>query len=87
MHGTQIAKWGNSSAVRIPENILRETGITKGDNVEITSVAGAIIIRKKAEEKKSLKAAGMLSEYSDPELRKLEKDAWKKAAVRKYGSH
>ena len=87
MHGTQIAQWGNSAAVRIPEKILKETGISKGDNVEITSVAGSIIIRKKAEEKKSLKAAGMLSEYSNPELRKLEKNAWKKAAVRKYGSH
>ena len=87
MHGTQIAKWGNSSAVRIPENILKETGISKGDNVEIISLAGSIIIRKKPGGKKSLKAAGMLSEYSNPELRKLEKDAWKNAAVRKYGSH
>ena len=87
MYGTQIAQWGNSSAVRIPEKILSETGISKGDNVEIASVAGSIIIRKKAERKKLLKAAGMLSEYSNPELRKLEKDAWKKAAVRKYGLH
>ena len=84
MHGTQIAKWENSSAVRIPENILKETGISKGDNAEITSLAGSIIIRKKLERKKSIKAAGMLSKYSNPELRKLEKDAWKNAAVRKY---
>lgn len=87
MYGTRLAQWGNSSAVRIPETILSETGITKGDNLEITSVAGSIIIRKKPEGKKTLKAAGMLAEYSDPELRKLEKNAWEKAAVRKYGSH
>ncbi len=37
--------------------------------------------------KKTLRGAGILSDYSGPELRKLEKDAWEKAAERKYGSH
>ena len=59
MYSTQIAQWGNSSAIRIPEIILRETGLTKGDSIEIISASGSIIIRKKTAEKKSLKAAGM----------------------------
>lgn len=87
MHDTRVARWENSSAIRIPEKILAETGISKSDTVEISSVSGAIIITKSDKPKKSLKAAGMLAEYADPALRKFEKDAWKKAAVKKYGSH
>ena len=45
------------------------------------------INKKENRRKKTLRGAGMLSDYSDPEFRKLEKDAWEKAAERKYGSH
>ena len=84
MYGTQIAKWGDSLVVRIPEKIISDTGIVEGDDVEVTAVAGSIIIRKRSDG--DIKAAGMLAGSSNPELRKLEKGAWKKAAVEKYGS-
>ncbi len=86
MYGTQIAKWGDSLVVRIPEKILSDTGIVEGDDVEVTAVAGSIIIRKRPDGDKTLKSAGMLAGSSNPELRKPEKGAWKKAAVEKYGS-
>ena len=35
----QVAKWGNSLAVRIPQTILREAGLTEGDHVSV-DVAG-----------------------------------------------
>lgn len=69
MYKTKIARWGNSFAARIPEQILKETGIRDGDPVEISQVSGSIIIRKKESNPKSLKAAGILSEYANPELR------------------
>lgn len=31
----QIAKWGNSLAVRIPANVARELGLRKGDKVDL----------------------------------------------------
>lgn len=84
MYETRIARWGNSSAARLPEKIMKDVGINPGDTVEISQVAGAIVIRKKDEKKKTLKAAGMLAEYANPKLREKEKDAYRKAAVRRY---
>ena len=49
--------------------------------------ASKSINKKENRRKKTLRGAGMLSDYSDQELRKLEKDAWKKASERKYGSN
>ena len=84
MYKTRIARWGNSFAARIPEQILKETGIRDGDPVEISQVSGSIIIRKKESKPKSLKAAGILSEYANPELREKEKDAYRRSVVRRY---
>ena len=36
----QVAKWGNSLAVRIPSAVVETLGLKEGDHVEI-SVAGA----------------------------------------------
>jgi len=43
---TQIAKWGNSLAVRIPRSIARGARLSDGDQVEVDLTAeGAIILR------------------------------------------
>ena len=45
----QIAKWGNSLAVRLPASVVEALGLKEGDDIEI-DVAGdrAFEIRKKA---------------------------------------
>lgn len=32
----QIAKWGNSLAVRLPRRLVRELGLREGDQVSVT---------------------------------------------------
>lgn len=42
----QIAKWGNSLAVRIPTNLIRSMGNKEGDQVKVsTTVDGGMSIR------------------------------------------
>jgi len=36
----QIAKWGNSLAVRLPAKLVEELGLKEGDEVEITKGTG-----------------------------------------------
>jgi antitoxin MazE len=43
----QVAKWGNSLAVRLPKALVDELGLTPGDEVEILSAEdGKIVIAK-----------------------------------------
>ena len=41
---TAIKRWGNSSAVRIPGQILTQAGLEEGSNVEITSTENGVIV-------------------------------------------
>lgn len=41
---SQITKWGNSMAVRIPKEILEQTGIKAQQAVDIRAQEGAIVI-------------------------------------------
>lgn len=34
----QIAKWGNSLAVRIPADVARELGLKEGDDIELCAL-------------------------------------------------
>lgn len=45
----QVAKWGNSLAVRIPANVVRALGLREGDEVELRALNGnelAVITEK-----------------------------------------
>ncbi len=43
---TQVAKWGNSLAVRIPRAIVKDAGLAEGDRLSLDLGAdGAIILR------------------------------------------
>ena len=43
---TQIAKWGNSLAVRIPRTVLRKAGLDEGDRVALgVDAEGNIVVR------------------------------------------
>lgn len=43
---TQISKWGNSLAVRIPKAHIEELGLEDGMTVELDAANGAITITK-----------------------------------------
>ena len=53
---TKLQRWGNSQGIRIPKQILKETYLSEGDDVDITSNGDVIIIRRmnKAEKVYSL---------------------------------
>lgn len=42
----QIAKWGNSLAVRLPASLVRELGLKEGDDVEIRAAEGGMIVSR-----------------------------------------
>ena len=42
---TQLAKWGNSLALRIPRSVASAMDVREGDAVDVTVHEGAIVIR------------------------------------------
>lgn len=53
----QIAKWGNSLAVRLPADLVRRLGLRDGDNVEAQLTAdGALTIRPAGWNRRALAA-------------------------------
>lgn len=67
----QVAKWGNSLAVRLPAELVRELGLREGDQIEIVAAGVGLGVRRepRAEEvladlrrfRGRLSAAGRLS--------------------------
>lgn len=44
----QVAKWGNSLAVRLPAELVRELGLREGDEVSLHAEAGGFAVRREA---------------------------------------
>jgi antitoxin MazE len=42
----QVAKWGNSLAVRLPADLVRELGLKEGDRIDIVKDDGAMKVRR-----------------------------------------
>lgn len=42
----QIAKWGNSLAVRLPAELVRELGLKEGDQIDLVRDDGAVKVRR-----------------------------------------
>ena len=42
----QIARWGNSLAVRLPAELVRELGLKEGDRIEVVAADGALKVRR-----------------------------------------
>jgi antitoxin MazE len=42
---TNVAKWGNSLALRLPRAVAAEADVKNGDEVEITVEQGTIVVR------------------------------------------
>lgn len=49
-----IAKWGNSLAIRIPQNLAREIYLTEGTEAELFVVDGNLVIKPNVRKKYSL---------------------------------
>jgi antitoxin MazE len=43
---TQMVKWGNSLAVRIPKAVVEEAGLKEGDSLEIEAAEGRVELRR-----------------------------------------
>jgi antitoxin MazE len=44
----QVAKWGNSLAVRLPSALVRELGLKEGDRIELVKDGGTVALRRHA---------------------------------------
>lgn len=42
----QVAKWGNSLAVRLPADLVRELGLKEGDRIDLVKDAGQLHVRR-----------------------------------------
>lgn len=47
---TQVGKWGNSLAVRIPNVAAKELALKEGELLEITRVDGGLLLRPRKHE-------------------------------------
>jgi antitoxin MazE len=52
---TQLSKWGNSLAVRIPLGLAREAHLTQGDRITLNLAADGSLILKPARRKYELR--------------------------------
>jgi antitoxin MazE len=44
----QVAKWGNSLAVRLPAELVRELGLKEGDQIDLVKDHGQVRVRRLA---------------------------------------
>ena len=44
----QVAKWGNSLAVRLPAGLVRELGLKEGDSIDLVPGDGGLQVRRAA---------------------------------------
>lgn len=51
---TIISKWGNSLAVRIPQNLAKEINLVEGSEVELVLEDGKLIIQPRTRQQYSL---------------------------------
>ncbi|BAY82720.1 transcriptional regulator/antitoxin, MazE [Calothrix parasitica NIES-267] len=49
-----IAKWGNSLAIRIPQNIAKEIDLAEGSEVKLDIVDGNLVLKPKKRSKYTL---------------------------------
>ena len=51
---SKVQKWGNSQGLRLPKHVLESADISVGDDVEIISQEGQIVLKKVAKRKFNL---------------------------------
>jgi len=45
---TTVARWGNSLAVRIPQNLVKEIQLTEGVEVDLVAIEGNLVIKPRS---------------------------------------
>ena len=63
---THIQKWGNSLALRIPQSVAREIGLSQDSSVEISLVDGKLVIAPIVKSKVTLEK--LLAQVTDENL-------------------
>jgi antitoxin MazE len=65
-----VAKWGNSLAVRIPQHLAKEIGLIDGGEVEIVAIDGNLTIKPRRQKQYSLEEliAGITPENRHGEI-------------------
>jgi antitoxin MazE len=65
-----VAKWGNSLAVRIPQHLAKEVELIAGGEVEIVALDGNLVIKPKRQKQYSLAelVAGITPENHHTEI-------------------
>ncbi|MBW4430735.1 MAG: AbrB/MazE/SpoVT family DNA-binding domain-containing protein [Pelatocladus maniniholoensis HA4357-MV3] len=51
---TTVAKWGNSLAIRIPQNLAKEIHLTEGSEIDLGVVDGTLVIKPRNQKRYSL---------------------------------
>jgi antitoxin MazE len=51
---TTIARWGNSLAVRIPQNLAKEILLTEGVEIDLEIIEGNLVIKPRTRKQYSL---------------------------------
>lgn len=52
---TKIQKWGNSSAIRIPKNLMQNSGLVQGGEVVLELQDGFLVVKPKIQKEYTLK--------------------------------
>ena len=51
----QVAKWGNSLAVRLPAELVRELGLKEGDQIDMIKDETGVLVRRQPRANEILK--------------------------------
>ena len=70
----QVAKWGNSLAVRLPASLVRELGLQEGDQIDLVKDDGAVVVRRQPRADEVLQGLRRFR-GSLPEAARLSRDA------------
>ena len=70
----QVAKWGNSLAVRLPRALVDSLGLKVGDEVAITSTAHGVLEVEKASQREAAFSRIVLRQFKLPIGYKFDRD-------------
>lgn len=65
---SQLTRWGNSVALRVPKRILEEARLSEGDAIELTVTKPGVISLRAAPKKLTLES--LLAEVTEENLHK-----------------
>jgi antitoxin MazE len=62
---TKIQKWGNSQGIRVSKALLREVGISVGEEVEISVEEGVLVVTPVSRNRGKYRLADLIREIPD----------------------